>query len=207
MWTGQGGGSTVDSISIVRDLIVSAAAVITAWAAWRGINQWTVELRGRTNFEVARGLILATYKVRDEVRSCRAMEQQKSEFPDDYPIGQHQTPEQRAEMWTHVLENRCKLVRKALQHYRATVLDAEACWGCEIRYSTGKLLDETERLFDAMSHFIEDKRSDGRHFGENRELSSDIAHTVFIISSDNDQLSRSINAAVAEIEDKVRKHM
>jgi hypothetical protein len=51
-------------ISTLKDIILAIAAIVTATVAALGLKKWCEELRGRADFDVARGLIRATYKVR-----------------------------------------------------------------------------------------------------------------------------------------------
>lgn len=69
---------------ILKDLALAGAAVVTAWVAVLGLRKWREELRGKTDFEVARALARATYKVRDDLAACRMPLIRSSEFPADY---------------------------------------------------------------------------------------------------------------------------
>jgi hypothetical protein len=53
----------------LKDLALAGAAVVTAWVAVRALQKWREELRGKTDFEIARGLARAMYKLRDD--ACR----------------------------------------------------------------------------------------------------------------------------------------
>lgn len=52
-------------IAIVKDVLVGVAAATTAVAAVIGLRSWSRELKGKAEFEAARNLARATYKVRD----------------------------------------------------------------------------------------------------------------------------------------------
>ncbi len=190
----------MEIISIIRDFVVAGAAVATVCLAHRGIKNWIVELRGRTSFEVARGLMLATYKLRDAIRSCRSRLIQGREFPDGYDHLKA-TPEQEHDGWTHVYKNRWVPVFEALQDFDARGLEAEALWGSEFRNSTVKLRKPINDLYLAIeSNFENDFRKDP-------EFAKTIRSTMFAKSDAGDQLSQSITEAIDEIEKKVRPHM
>ena len=123
------GVKAVEIISIIRDLAVAGAAVATAYFASRGINNWIVELRGRTSFEVAHGLMLATYKLREAIVFCRSRLSEGREVQDlNHNV---ETIEQKLNR--HVYENRLVLVIEAQQDFDARCLEAEALWGSEFR--------------------------------------------------------------------------
>ncbi len=197
----------MEIISIIKDLIVAIAAVATACFAYRGINNWIVELRERTSFEVARGLMLATYKLRDAIVSCRSPLVQGREFPDDYPAF-NATPQQELDGWTHVYKNRWVPVFEALQDYDARGLEAEALWGSEFRKSTVKLQKSIKEVYCAIEAYLQDKYSLGEDFRADREFGKKIRSTMFASPGAADNpLSKSITEAIDEIEKKVRPHI
>ena len=59
-------------ISIGKDIFLAIAAAITAIVAVMGLRSWSRELKGKAEFEAARNLALATYKLRDALRECRS---------------------------------------------------------------------------------------------------------------------------------------
>ena len=183
--------------------------MFTAWVAYCGINKWIVELRGRTSFEVARGLLLATYKLRDAIVSCRSRLIQGREFPDDYPLfGRKGTPQQELDGWTHVVNNRWAPVVEALQDYDARVLEAEALWGSEIRNSTKKLRTSITKWHLAIDDFLADRYSLGENFRADREFGKEIRSIMFASpGAEDNPLSKSITEAIHEIEENVRPHI
>ena len=199
----------MEIISIIKDLALAGAAMSTAWVAYRGINKWILELRGRTSFKVARGLMLATYKLQDAITSCRSRLIQGREFPDDYPLlGRKATPQQELDGWTYVVNNRWAPVFEALQDYDARVLEAEALWGSEIRNSTKKLRASITKLHLAIDDFLADKYSLGEKFRAEREFGKEIRSIMFASPGAEDNLlSKSITEAIDEIEKKVRPHI
>jgi hypothetical protein len=55
-------------INVLKDVALGGAAIVTATVAVRGLRKWREELRGKANFDVARGLARAT-KLRDDIQS------------------------------------------------------------------------------------------------------------------------------------------
>lgn len=125
-------------IAIGKDFVVALAAIVTAAVAVVGLRKWRKELRGKAHFDAARGLIRATYKLRDELRNSRAPLVRAAEFPQNYPP---QPPNHRAEAeaWAHVYSKRFTPVREALQEFDSQGLEAEALWGNEVRNSIDRL--------------------------------------------------------------------
>lgn len=69
-------------IAAIKDILLAATAVTTATAAVVGLKSWRRELEGRTEFDTAKGLIRATYKLRDELSLYRSPLISVNEFPE-----------------------------------------------------------------------------------------------------------------------------
>lgn len=196
-------------ITAVKDVLLGGAAVAAATVAVVGLKNWSRELRGKADFDVARGLIRATYKLRDEIRSCRSPFIRAQEFPESYydPTGKS-TPEKKAQAWAHVYNNRWQPVWAAIQEFDAQTLEAEALWGSGIREKTDKLRGCVTELSAAIDAVISDKASGGRDFESDREFGRKMGLTASASGGDtNNKLSQEIVKAVTDIEDKIRPHL
>lgn len=119
-------------ITAVKDVLLGAAAVTTAIVAIIGLDKWRKELEGKTGFDAARGLIKATYTLRDQLQICRSPFYSATEFPADYKGGfGGQSKEEETKAWVHIYKNRWDPVWNAIQEYDAQTLEAEALWALE----------------------------------------------------------------------------
>lgn len=57
--------------SIAKDVITASAAVTAAVVAVKGLRAWKKQLRGKTDYELARRCLKAVYRVRDGIRMVR----------------------------------------------------------------------------------------------------------------------------------------
>ena len=195
----------------LRDLALAGAAVVTAAAAVRGLRTWRQELRGKADFDVARGLIRATYKVRDEIQSCRSPLISGSEYPPGYQTpapGAHVDARAEAEAAAHMYQNRWQRVQAALQEFDSQTLEAEALWGPDIRTSTQELRRCAHTLFVSIEAIVEDRAAGGEIFQRDREFARQMRANAHAppMATDN-ALSNEIDAAVRELEAKLRGHL
>ncbi|MCK2045595.1 MULTISPECIES: hypothetical protein [Chromohalobacter] len=198
----------MEAISIAKEVLVSIAAATTAIVAVLGLRSWSRELRGRTQFEVARQLIRATYRVRDELRYCRTPFIQGAEFPADYPAVEGATPEQEAKAWAHIYQNRWEPVRDALRELDAQLLEAEALWGSDIRKAGDALRLCARELQVAMEAIIDDKAVGGQNFQSDRDFAKKMRSTAHASATSQDnELTNKIQDAVSSIERHVRPHL
>lgn len=196
------------AITAIKDAVLAIAAGVTALVAISGIRRWRQELEGKAGFDAARLLARATYRLRDELHSCRSPLINGEEFPSGYFDTRNPTSEEKARGTAHVYKNRWEPVSKATADFDAQVLEAEALWGSAIRNKTDALRSCVVELRVAIEALIENDASGGADFATDRELGRSIRRTVSGMPSSKDNpLSDKIAASVAEIESELKKHL
>jgi hypothetical protein len=196
------------ALTALKDIVVAVVAIVTATAAVRGLRKWREELHGKAAFDVARGLIRATYRLRDELQSFRSPFVRGSEFPADYQSFAQNAPYIDAQAWAHVYKNRWEPVAVALREFDAQVLEGEALWGAQIRDRAQNLRTCAHTVFVAIESTIEDKAAGGEHFkadpGFARRMRATIAASA---SAPDNELSNQIARAVGDLEADLRQHL
>lgn len=195
----------------LKDLALAAAALVTAWVAVQGLQKWREELRGKTDFEVARALARATYKVRDELPACRAPLIRSSEFPADYnwpPPAHPQNHVAEANAYAHVYNNRWKPVIAALREFDAQRLEAEALWGPEIRKDAEAQHKCATTVLVSIDSIIDNERAGGAHFETDKKFARTTRSQAHASPTATDNpLSNEITAAVFAIECRLSRHL
>jgi len=201
--------TTPEIISAVKDVILGIAAATTATVAVIGLKSWSRELKGKAEFEVARNLIRATYKLRDELQNCRSPFVSALEFPEGYQgaLGKTSAQEE-AQAWSHVYKKRWEPVWSAIQEFDSHTLEAEALWGKEVRARTDQLRECVKELYVAIDALISDKANRGEHFQSDKEFGRKIRSTVSASRDDEEnELSKKISGAIGAIEGQIRPHL
>lgn len=197
--------------SALKDIALTLAAIATPLVAWRGLQTWQRELRGKAYFEAARGLARAIYKVREEFIGCRAPLIRGAEYPSDYqspPPGAPKDPVAEASARAYIYGNRWKPLAAALREFDVQVLEAEALWGPEIRQAADPLQRCAITLFVAFESIIEDARAGGANFEADKEFARRTrSQAAASATATDNQLSQDIAAAVAGLEAKIRPHL
>jgi len=191
----------------LEHVAVAIAAAVTGTVAVLGLQSWRKELQGRAEFEVARNLVRATYKLRDELASCRSPFTGAHEFPEGYrgALGRPDAEEE-GHAWAHVYKNRWAPVWSALQDFDAHTLEAEALWGNEIRTKTDTLRRCVGTLNGAIQSFVSNKHAGGEHF-KDREFAKEIQADIWATKEDDNPLTKAIKEAVHGIQEQVRPHL
>ncbi|AIF98278.1 hypothetical protein [Alteromonas australica] len=199
----------VEYITAFKDVCLSIAAITTAFVAISGLKSWRKELRGKADFEVARGLIRATYKLRDELTYSRSPFTSANEFPEGYdPL--NKTPEKEAEAWAYIFTNRWKPISDAVQEFEAQTLEAEALWSKSIKDIAFELRRCSRTLRVAMEAMVSNTASDNEDFKSDSEFGEKIKSEIWQGwggSKGNDELGDKILTAVENIEKELRPHL
>ena len=192
---------SVELITAFKDICLSVAAIVTASVAIWGLKSWKKELSGKADFDVARGLIRATYKLRDEISYGRNPFTSAHEFPEGYdPL--NKTPENQSEAWAYVFTNRWKPIAESVQEFDAQTLEAEALWGNDIKNMAFELRRCTSTLRVAMEEVVSNEASVNSHFESDEEFRKKIRSEVWAGwggDNGNDELGERIDNSIKQI--------
>lgn len=195
------------TMSVIKDIILSGAALTTAYVAYTGIEKWKAELTGKANFEVARALIRSIYKLRDEIGYCRSPITFAYEFPEGAQRGlANLSPEEKGQAWAHVYGNRWEPVGSALQEFDSEALEAEALWGTEIKDKAQVLRRLARELQVSMEAVIQNEYSNNEDF-KDREFGKKMRANVSASGSEDNELSVKIHDAIEELEKVIRPYL
>lgn len=199
--------SAVEVFSIIKDVCLAGAAVITAFVAYTGLEKWQKELRGKANFEVARELIKSVYKLRDALGYCRSPFISAAEFPEGYKSAlEKNTAEEEGQAWAYVYSKRWEPVGDAIQKFDAAAIEAEALWGGSIKEKTIALRQCVRILQVDIEAVISDKYSGGEDF-KDREFAKQVKSSVFETKLKENELTGQINTAIEGLESEIRPHL
>jgi hypothetical protein len=200
---------TLEIVTATKDVVLAIAGVLTAVVALVGLKTWSRQLRGTADFEVARKLAKATYKLRDEIQIYRSPWIRSSEFPEGQREGGSTNPtETRANAYGHVFSARWQPVYAALQEFDTQTLEAEALWGISVRTKTDELRRLLRLLWAATESYIDNERSGGEHFKSDRDFGVKIRAEMFASTQAQDnELSNKFQYAVQAIEVELKPHL
>ncbi len=191
-----------DIVTIGKDIIVAIAAVVAACVAVRGINSWRRETQGKAAFDAAKALLVASYRVRDEIRSSRSPMIVAGEFSPDFPLGGGD--EQNYQAYAHVYSNRWAPVKAALTAFDAAVIDAEAVLGSKIRSKTMELRACGASLFAGIEGYLSNMREGGG--GPRDEVERSFRRLIHS-ASENDQFAKKLDDAISGLETELAPHV
>ena len=168
--------------TVIKDLVLLSAVITGAIVAVKGLGTWQKQLKGRSEYEISRRILVTLFKYRDAINGVRhpAMwgyemplppESEAKEMSSEH-LQHYGTSKAYQKRWDKVEEQRTTLY--------ADLLEAEAIWGA-------KLQDLFKVLFK-LEH----------------ELSIRIRHYLELINPDTNQNKKD---AIMRIDDKSRDIM
>lgn len=193
----------VEIVTMAKDTILAGAGVATMTVAFLGLSTWNRQLRGQADFDAARALAKATYKLREEIAVSRSRIIRVYEFGDPITRRGGDT----AEEYARVYGERWKPVSVALQDFDAAVLEAEALWGDQVRAAAEKMHECLSTLASSMDAIVENARSGGEDFNSDQDFGREMRRNVHASRDDGDTLSLAIQEAIGSIEKVLRPHL
>lgn len=190
--------------SVLKDLVLALAAIVTATVAWLGLQKWRKELRGKADFDVARGLARATYKLREEIQSARSPLMRVPATPP----GTAADARGALEALESQYRARWDRVATALQEFDTQVLEAEALWGSGIQEAAEAVRMCATTLFVSIEAILDDRAAGGEHFDHDRPFGRRMRSNAHASRSDKDnELTKQVMAAVAGVETHLSPHL
>jgi len=192
----------MEVITIIKDVIVSIAAVTTVGLAIYGVRSFSRDLKAKAEFKVARHLLRSTYKLRDAISAARAPFISASEFPEGYGgTLTRESDQEKAEAYHHVYRNRWEPIWEAVQGFDADALEAEAIWGSNVKEKTNEYRSCLNTLQTAIEFHVRNLQSGLRELDE--EFARKIKEDLYATRDSNDELSESMKNKLANIEQAV----
>ena len=144
-------------ISLVKDLVVAAAAATGAIVAVMGLTTWKRQLHGQNEYELARRLLVTTFKYRDEIDKVRnpVMFNEEQPVPPDDEAGNMNDNQVRHYGVSHAYQARWDAVRAVRVNLDADLLEAEAMWGSELTNLYQTIFNLQHELFNDIRQYLE----------------------------------------------------
>lgn len=147
----------IQYISLAKDVVLIAAAFIGSWVAIRGLGTWQKQLKGKSEHDLSRRLLVSLFKYRDAINGVRHPAMWAAEMPSP--------PEEEAKAMSRD-EIRFYGISKAYQarwddvnqertDLYADLLEAEALWGEDLKELYKVLFTLQHELLNDIRNFVE----------------------------------------------------
>ena len=181
---------------LILEIINTLAIVGGAIMAVIGVNAWKKQLKGSTEYELAKRYLKSVYKIRDAIKFVRnpfisidemavALKENGVENP-DYSNNQQTNRVVYSVRWKKVMEARTDL--------DVELLEAEVLWGKEAVNVVSDLNAQINKLYISLKMFLEE-----RSIKPNRDIIYDMG--------DQDTFNPEVKKAIEKIESFIKPHL
>ena len=193
------------TLSEIEHVTVTVAAAATAIVAWSGVTAWRRQLRGQTEYAVARVALRAAYRVRDSLGMVRSpfvsSGEQGAALAEVDPQDNNADPnsdEARARGLAAAYQVRWRAVASALSDLDLARVEAEAMWGSEAVQCFVGLRSCAQELNVALFMYL--RRQQERYsLGPRSDFDAQMERTVFGMGED-DPYAAKVKSAVDALE-------
>ena len=196
----------------IREVVVILAAVSGVAIGCLGLRTWRKQLKGNTEYELARRLLRSVYRVRNALQGVRNPLMSSGEIAQALKDAGKQPEEIKQDMdyveqTSAVYAARWKPVTDALASVQVEALEGEVLWGDAVHDRLRPLYGCVNKLNFALMQFFRDAQGSGRTMREDRR--EEMNKLIYLESSDpkEDGFSRDLQEAVSDVETLIRPHL
>lgn len=147
----------MEIITIFKDFSLAGAALTGAIVAIKGLSTWQRQLKGQSEYELSRRILVSLFKYRDAINTVRhpvMWAYEKPSPPEDESktmgpehLRSYGTAKAYQARWEKVQEQRTTLY--------ADLLEAEAIWGTDLKDLFNVVFNLEHELFTRIRHYLE----------------------------------------------------
>ena len=191
--------------TLFKDIVLSGAAITGAVVAVKGLGTWQRQLKGQSEYELSRRILVTLFKYRDAINGVRhpAMWAYEMPTPSEDEAKSMSLEKIRFYGTSKAYQARWDKVQSERTSLYADLLEAEAIWGNELKDLFKNVFGLEHELFTRVRHYIELINPDTDK--ESKEAISNIDKKGRDIMYDNlsdepDEYKKDLISAIEKIE-------
>ena len=197
-------------ITAGKDILLGLSAVSAAVFAYLGLIAWRKELKGKSEYQLAKDVLKSVYRVREAFKHVRNPVIYQYEYPEEMRDHHgHLQREQDYEGTAHVYEKRWEVMAKAFGDLEEHHLDAQVEWGAEFQNKIVKLRSCRVELMIAIQQVLERKKNPREAALSSAEEKAEERSVLYHLGSGlkHDKFTPEIEEAVNEFEAWLRPYI
>lgn len=199
--------SLLGYISIAKDWLTLLIAGCGVWVAWQGLKTWRRQLKGTSQFDVAKRLMLKVYQIRRDIEYCRSSVRKISIFThheDGQPIPER---EQLRYSSDREMKGRFKYIIETSSEMDFLLFESEIILGKELRELFQPIEEVCYTLRDSIEEYTEDYNQKDDKFRDAEERNRYRELRQIIYSRKGDAIQAKVDSAVSEIEKFIKPYV
>jgi len=144
-------------VTLLKDLVLSGAAITGAAVAVKGLGTWQRQLKGQSEYELSRRILVSVFKYRDAINGVRhpAMWAYEMPSPPEEEAARMSREQIRFYGTSKAYQARWDKVQTERTSLYADLLEAEAIWGAELKELFKEVFNLEHKLFTRIRHSVE----------------------------------------------------
>jgi len=198
------------AVEFIRNLVLTATGVVAAIVAVLGLKTWRRQLKGHTEYELARRFLRAAYRVRDEIAYVRHMIVSSTEIGaalEDTEVDSADLDIGSEKAVVAVRSRRWKHLQDALSSLDVERIEAEVLWGPAPLNALKPLQDRVSELRRAAMELADRADEGPPREKDEKQRYVQLRRIVNGSGSSQDAFANSVGEAIAELEGYLRPHM
>lgn len=195
-------------LSFAKDVVTLGVAVVGVCVACKGLKTWQRQLKGSSQFDVAKRLMLKVYLIRQEIESCRSPIRYVTfiEYDDEgnaIPASQQQYEAIKKDMWDSFSG-----VGKAFNEIELLLVESDIVLDKKIRELFKPIKKICFKLRVSIREYLnllEPKKIQQRAAELTAKRSEELEKIIY--AEDGDEIQTQVDSAVAEIEEFIRPYI
>ncbi len=193
-------------MSLVKDIILSIAAIITAVVAIKGLKIWRRQLKGTTEYQIALKLLEKVYRLQDAIRIARFAFVSLGELSQRPCNPEEDQREQHVRDEWFAFSKRLEVVDKAKTDLKLVNFEAMALWNDSETAYIQTLIQKTHQLYSSIHLFFSMQLERNRDESINKIINKH-RFIVYGDDSDEDKYAKEVDEIIKSIEAKFRKYV
>lgn len=190
--------NTENLVQDISSIVTALATVAGVVLAVKGFSAWKDQLKGKTDYELARRYLRAVYRVRDAIKFVRNPFIPVEEMSVALKESGRELDSDSQETSRAVYNLRWKKVNEAESDLKVELWEAEVSWGKEALQAEKDFHDCIVKIFVALKMYLDfDNASERRK--EDRDLIYDLG--------EKDNFNKELEQAIKKIEDYLAPHL
>ena len=199
--------SLLGYISIAKDWLTLIIAGCGVWVAWQGLRTWRRQLKGTSQFDVAKRLMLKVYQIKQDIEYCRSSVRKISIFThneDGKPIPER---EQLRYSSDREMKSRFKYTLKTISEMDFLLFGSEIILDKKLRELFQPIEEVCYVLRDSIEEYTEDYNQKNGRFRDDEERNRYRELRQIIYSRKGDAIQTKVDSAVREIEKFIKPYV
>lgn len=192
-------------VTSLKDLVLISAAITGAVVAVKGLGTWQRQLKGQSEYELSRRILVSLFKYRDAINGVRHPAMWAYEMPSPPENEAKDMTQEQIRFYgtSKAYQARWDKVQKERTSLYADLLETEAIWGDDLKTLFKKIFDLEHELATRIRHYLEQINPDRNEASKAavREIDKKNRDIIYDLSGDKpDEYKKDMLSAIENIE-------